>query len=226
MRRFCADEPIPFLFFKPVPNRFSSPVCQDVDRSTVPGSNGMRMAIVCWIYFMSKFTEFCDTFFFIARKKFAHVSMLQVGHSLRIRFWIALNRVQNASMLNIRFFKLCLYIFRWFTTASCPSLAGHCADGCPVATSPSVAPSTVWCTWSCTPTTSSLPLALTCKSICGGRNISPPSRWFRSDLKRSGFSFTSNLNSVTSKSRQMSMKLPQNDFTRKIKDFDTFTKIA
>ena len=27
---------------------------------------------------MSKFTEFADTFFFIARKKFAHVSMLQV----------------------------------------------------------------------------------------------------------------------------------------------------
>ncbi len=27
---------------------------------------------------MSKFTEFADTFFFIARKKFAHVSLLQV----------------------------------------------------------------------------------------------------------------------------------------------------
>jgi hypothetical protein len=38
----------------------------------------MRMAICCWIYYMSKFTEFADTFFFIARKKFAHVSMLQV----------------------------------------------------------------------------------------------------------------------------------------------------
>ena len=36
------------------------------------------MAIVCWLYFVSKFTEFADTFFFIARKKFAHVSMLQV----------------------------------------------------------------------------------------------------------------------------------------------------
>ena len=28
------------------------------------------------------------------------------------------------------------------------------------------------------------------------------------------------------KSRQMSIKLPKNDFIRKIKDFDTFTKIA
>jgi hypothetical protein len=57
---------------------FFSTVCQDVDRSTAPGSNGMRMAICCWLYYMSKFTEFADTFFFIARKKFAHVSMLQV----------------------------------------------------------------------------------------------------------------------------------------------------
>ena len=28
------------------------------------------------------------------------------------------------------------------------------------------------------------------------------------------------------KNRQMSVKVAQNDFTRKIKDFDTFTKIA
>lgn len=55
-------------------------ICQDVDRSTVPGSNGMRMAAVCWMYYMSKFTEFADTFFFLARKKFAHVSVLQVVH--------------------------------------------------------------------------------------------------------------------------------------------------
>ena len=32
--------------------------------------------------------------------------------------------------------------------------------------------------------------------------------------------------SVTSKSRQMSIKVAQNELTRKIKDFDTFTKIA
>ena len=32
--------------------------------------------------------------------------------------------------------------------------------------------------------------------------------------------------SATSKSCQMSIKIAQNDFTTKIKDFDTFTKIA
>ena len=32
--------------------------------------------------------------------------------------------------------------------------------------------------------------------------------------------------SVTRKNRQMSIKLPKNDFTRKMIDFDTFSKIA
>lgn len=53
-------------------------VCQDVDRSTDPNSSGMRMVTVSYIYFLSKFTEFADTFFFLARKKFEHVSLLQV----------------------------------------------------------------------------------------------------------------------------------------------------
>ena len=38
----------------------------------------MRMARIVWIYYISKFVEFFDTFFFIGRKKFAHVSALQV----------------------------------------------------------------------------------------------------------------------------------------------------
>ncbi len=36
------------------------------------------MAVVTYLYFLSKFTEFADTLFFMVRKKFAHVSMLQV----------------------------------------------------------------------------------------------------------------------------------------------------
>ncbi len=38
------------------------------------------MAAVCHFYFMTKFFEFADTFFFIARKKFTHVSRLQLIH--------------------------------------------------------------------------------------------------------------------------------------------------
>ena len=34
------------------------------------------------------------------------------------------------------------------------------------------------------------------------------------------------MTSVTSKNRQMSVKVAKNDFTRKMNDFDTFTKIA
>lgn len=55
-----------------------SSVCQDVDRNTDPDSSGMRMVRVSYMYFLSKFTEFADTFFFLARKKFEHVSFLQV----------------------------------------------------------------------------------------------------------------------------------------------------
>ena len=40
----------------------------------------MRMARACYIYYLTKFVEFADTFFFIARKKFGHVSRLQLIH--------------------------------------------------------------------------------------------------------------------------------------------------
>ena len=40
----------------------------------------MRMVRACWLYFLGKFLEFTDTIFFLARKKFDHVSWLQVIH--------------------------------------------------------------------------------------------------------------------------------------------------
>ena len=54
--------------------------CQAVELDTHPNSKAMRMASVCWLYYIFKFTEFADTFFFIARKKFTHVSKLQLIH--------------------------------------------------------------------------------------------------------------------------------------------------
>nr|WDS84449.1 elongation of very long chain fatty acids protein 8 [Apocyclops royi] len=51
-------------------------MCEPVDQSP----NGLRMANAAWWYFFSKFTEFFDTFFFIARKKFDNVSTLHVVH--------------------------------------------------------------------------------------------------------------------------------------------------
>jgi len=52
--------------------------CQPVDYSNTP--KALRMARACWWYYFSKFIEFTDTFFFILRKKFNHVSLLHVIH--------------------------------------------------------------------------------------------------------------------------------------------------
>jgi elongation of very long chain fatty acids protein 7 len=52
--------------------------CQPVDYSNDPMAT--RMAHFCYIYYISKFTEFIDTFCFVARKKNQHVSMLHVVH--------------------------------------------------------------------------------------------------------------------------------------------------
>ncbi|CAH1967706.1 unnamed protein product [Acanthoscelides obtectus] len=52
--------------------------CQPVDYSDNPLA--LRMVRGCWWYYFSKFTEFFDTFFFVLRKKFDHVSTLHVIH--------------------------------------------------------------------------------------------------------------------------------------------------
>ncbi|CAO1434987.1 unnamed protein product [Diamesa serratosioi] len=50
--------------------------CQPVDYTP----KGLRMAETCWWYYVSKFTEFFDTLFFLLRKKNQHVSTLHVIH--------------------------------------------------------------------------------------------------------------------------------------------------
>lgn len=52
--------------------------CQPVDYSRSP--KAMREVAGCWWYYISKFTEFFDTFFFILRKKNDQVSKLHVIH--------------------------------------------------------------------------------------------------------------------------------------------------
>lgn len=52
--------------------------CQPVDYSN--NAMALRMAQTCWWYYISKFTEFFDTLFFILRKKNSHVSTLHVIH--------------------------------------------------------------------------------------------------------------------------------------------------
>lgn len=50
--------------------------CQPVDYT----SKGLPMVYAAWWYYISKFTEFPDTFFFVLRKKFSHASVLHVVH--------------------------------------------------------------------------------------------------------------------------------------------------
>ncbi|CAB3377381.1 Hypothetical predicted protein [Cloeon dipterum] len=52
--------------------------CQPVDYSLSPVA--MRMAHLCWWYYISKLTEFLDTLFFVMRKKNNQISLLHVYH--------------------------------------------------------------------------------------------------------------------------------------------------
>jgi len=53
-------------------------VCQPVDYSD--SREAKIMTHVAYVYYLSKFSEFIDTFAFVARKKFSHVSTLHVIH--------------------------------------------------------------------------------------------------------------------------------------------------
>lgn len=52
--------------------------CQTVDYSNDPLA--LRMARGCWWYYMSKFSEFFDTIFFVLRKKNRQISTLHIIH--------------------------------------------------------------------------------------------------------------------------------------------------
>jgi elongation of very long chain fatty acids protein 7 len=52
--------------------------CQPNDPATT--GKPLRMALACHLFFLSKFTDFIDTFFFVLRKKDSHISALHVIH--------------------------------------------------------------------------------------------------------------------------------------------------
>ena len=53
-------------------------LCQPVDFSY--SQDGFDAADMTWWYFFSKYVDFFDSFFFLARKKFSHLSTLHVVH--------------------------------------------------------------------------------------------------------------------------------------------------
>ena len=50
-------------------------VCQPCETDSDPNSSGMFVAYATWMYFLNKYSDFADTFFFIAKKKFNQVIM-------------------------------------------------------------------------------------------------------------------------------------------------------
>lgn len=52
--------------------------CQPIDYSR--SEKGMRMANLCWWYYISKLSEFADTLFFVLRKKDSQVTLLHLYH--------------------------------------------------------------------------------------------------------------------------------------------------
>uniref|UniRef100_A0A8D8SSM2 Elongation of very long chain fatty acids protein n=2 Tax=Cacopsylla melanoneura TaxID=428564 RepID=A0A8D8SSM2_9HEMI len=72
-------------------------VCQPV--TYVNTEDEMRIANAVWWYYFSKLLEFCDTFFFILRKKDAQLSFLHVYHhsSMFFLWWIGIKWVPSGS---------------------------------------------------------------------------------------------------------------------------------
>lgn len=75
--------------------------CQPVDYSNNP--KALRMARICWWYYIAKFTEFFDTLFFLMRKKFNHVSTLHVIHHGCMPFsvWMGMKFAPGRSFYNV-----------------------------------------------------------------------------------------------------------------------------
>ncbi|XP_061653116.1 elongation of very long chain fatty acids protein 7-like isoform X6 [Phyllopteryx taeniolatus] len=65
-------------------------LCQPVDYSD--SLLAMRMARVCWMFYLSKYVEFCDTMFFILRKKNSQLTFLHVYHhsTMILNCWLGL----------------------------------------------------------------------------------------------------------------------------------------
>ncbi|XP_059143062.1 elongation of very long chain fatty acids protein 7-like [Physella acuta] len=89
--------------------------CQPVDYSNSP--QAVRMARVCWLFYISKFIELLDTVFFILRKKFNQVSFLHVFHHgiMPISWWFGVKLVPGGfgtfhSLLN-SFIHLVMYTY-------------------------------------------------------------------------------------------------------------------
>ena len=129
-------------------------LCQPVDYSYT--QDGFDAADMTWWYFFSKFIDFIDSFFFLFRKKFSHLSTLHVVHHgiMPLTSWFGIRSVTPPLPP-----KIITYLF--------PSgLSGE-------ATRPSAGSSTWGSTSSCTSTTSWPAWDPAYRNISGGKGEYP-----------------------------------------------------
>ena len=55
-------------------------MCQDWDRNSDPNSDGYLMAETIWYSYVFRYLDFCDTFFFVLRRKTEQITFLHVLH--------------------------------------------------------------------------------------------------------------------------------------------------
>ncbi|EDW38922.1 GL13810 [Drosophila persimilis] len=89
--------------------------CQPVDYSDGPMSK--RMLNLCYIYYLSKLTEFADTVFFVLRKKSSQITWLHVYHHsvTPLETWVLVKFLAggNATFPNLlnNFVHVCMYFY-------------------------------------------------------------------------------------------------------------------
>lgn len=89
-------------------------LCQPADYSYDPLA--LRMASVCWWYFISKYIELLDTAFFILRKKYNQVSFLHVYHHTTMLFnwWIAVKYIAGGHSFFIGMINSFIHVIMYF----------------------------------------------------------------------------------------------------------------
>jgi len=88
--------------------------CQPVDYSN--GESAIAMMWISYIYYLSKFSEFIDTFCFVARKKFGHISLLHVVHHgiMPLSVWPGVRWVPGGSATFFGLLNVFVHMFMYF----------------------------------------------------------------------------------------------------------------
>ena len=74
------------------------------------------MMWISYIYYLSKFSEFIDTFCFVARKKFGHISLLHVVHHgiMPLTAWSGVKWVGGGHTTFVGFLNMGVHVVMYF----------------------------------------------------------------------------------------------------------------